>query len=164
MATVFLSLGCNAGARYGNMEEMLRRLAEVLAPPIIKSRLMETEPVEVSGRQQWYLNRIVSGSYSLTARDLLRDCGMIENALGRVRGERHGPRTADIDILLFGDAVVGESELSIPHPGLLRRRFCLEGMRELAPDLIVPGAGVSVGAWYDAADITIKDQKIRFLE
>jgi 2-amino-4-hydroxy-6-hydroxymethyldihydropteridine diphosphokinase len=164
MVTVFLSLGSNAGERRGNMEEMLGRLAAVLTPPIQKSSLMETEPVEVAGRQQWYLNRIVSGSYDKTARDLLLECGRIEQSLGRVREERHGPRTADIDILIFGDAIIDEAALSIPHPGLLRRRFCLEGMRELAPDLTVPGAAMSISAWYDAADKTITGQKIRFLE
>jgi 2-amino-4-hydroxy-6-hydroxymethyldihydropteridine diphosphokinase len=163
MVTVFLSLGSNAGKRHRNMEEMVARLTAVLAPPVKISRLMETEPVEVAERQQWYLNRIMSGSFGHSAQDLLHECGRIENALGRVRTHRHSPRTADIDILIFGDAVIHEHALSIPHPGLLGRRFCLEGIREIAPDLTIPGVGVRVGAWYEAASETIKAQKVMFI-
>jgi 2-amino-4-hydroxy-6-hydroxymethyldihydropteridine diphosphokinase len=161
MVTVFFSLGSNAGNRHRNMEEMLRLLTAVLAQPIKKSRLMETEPVEVFDKQAWYLNRIVSGSYGGAAQDLLKECQRIESALGRVRAYRHGPRTADIDILLFGDAIIREESLCIPHPGLLRRRFCLDGIREIAPGLILPGEGISASAWYEAADGPIKGQKIR---
>ena len=163
MVTVFLSLGSNVEARHRNMEEMLAMLTPVLAPPIKTSRLMETEPVEVTERQQWYLNRIVAGSYGHTAKDLLGECRRIENALGRVRSYRHSPRTADIDILVFGDSIIRDPALCIPHAGLLKRRFCLEGIREIAPELMLPGVGVRIGEWYEAADETIKDQRIRFI-
>jgi 2-amino-4-hydroxy-6-hydroxymethyldihydropteridine diphosphokinase len=163
MVTVYLSLGSNARARNRNMEGMLRRLQRVIIPPVKISRRMETEPLEVADEQQWYLNCVVSGSYAGSAWDLLHECRTIERKLGRVRTYRHCPRTADIDILLFGDEVIREKTLSIPHPGLLRRRFCLEGVKELFPALMLPGEGVTVSAYYDAMDASIKEQRINFI-
>jgi 2-amino-4-hydroxy-6-hydroxymethyldihydropteridine diphosphokinase len=164
MVRVFLSLGSNMDDRRRNMEEMLARVTGVLLPPIKISRLMETEPVEVAEKQEWYLNQIVSGFFSTAALDLLHECQQIEYALGRVRTSWHGPRTADIDILIFGDAIIRESSLRIPHPGLFQRRFCLEGIREIAPELTIPGGKVSMSVLYESADQTIKEQKIRFVE
>jgi 2-amino-4-hydroxy-6-hydroxymethyldihydropteridine diphosphokinase len=161
MVTVFLSLGSNAGQPMRNMEEMLRHVRQVIAP-VSASRLMETEPLETAEEQQWYLNRVVSGPFAGTPRDLLQACMLIEEKLGRVRAYRHSPRTADIDILLFGDAVVREKDLCIPHPGLLGRRFCLEGVRELMPACIIPGAG-NVSLYCQSMDASIARQQIKFL-
>jgi 2-amino-4-hydroxy-6-hydroxymethyldihydropteridine diphosphokinase len=164
MVTVFLSLGGNTRTKNRDMENMLEMLSTVLLQPIKRSRLMDTEPVEVSDKQEWYLNCIVSGGYAGTAGDLLDKCRKIEDQLGRVRPYRHCSRTADIDILLFGDAIVNDSNLCLPHPGLFRRRFCLEGVKELSPGLIFPGRGLSVSAYYEAMDETIKKQKINFID
>jgi 7,8-dihydro-6-hydroxymethylpterin-pyrophosphokinase len=68
------------------------------------------------------------------------------------------------DILLFGNTILRDKKLRIPHPGLLRRRFCLEGVKEIMPGLILPGEGISVSAYYDAVDESIKRQKINFIE
>ncbi len=163
MGTVFLSLGSNAGQRNRNMDEMLRQVSRVISP-VKRSRLMETEPVEVAGVQEWYLNCVVSGEYDGTAARLLEECRAIEQRLGRVRHYRHDPRTADVDILLFGDAVVREKNLCIPHPGLLRRRFCLEGVREIAPGLMLPGVGVCVSEYADTMDASVRKQKINFID
>jgi 2-amino-4-hydroxy-6-hydroxymethyldihydropteridine diphosphokinase len=164
MATVFLSLGGNARTKHRDMENMLEMLSTVILPPMTKSRRMETEPVEVSDKQEWYLNCIVSGGYAGTAFDLLDKCREIEDKLGRVRPFRHCSRTADIDILLFGDAVINDSSLCIPHPGLFRRRFCLEGVKDLSPELILPGRRLSISAYYEAMDEMIKKQKINFID
>jgi 2-amino-4-hydroxy-6-hydroxymethyldihydropteridine diphosphokinase len=164
MVTVFLSLGSNAGTRNRNMADMLLHLAPVIIPPVKRSRRMETEPLEVIDEQEWYLNCVVSGLYGGTAWDLLEECLAIEQKLGRRRAYRHCPRTADIDILLFGDVVIREKRLCIPHPGLLRRRYCLEGVKEIKPGLILPGEGTSVSAYYNALDESIKRQKINFID
>ncbi len=142
------------------MEEMVRRVERLLLPPIIKSRWMETEPLEVIGQQPWYLNCIVSGSYRGAARDLLMECQAIEDALGRVRSRYHGPRTADVDILLFGNVTVHEEGLSLPHPGLLRRRFCLEGINEIDPELILPGKRTRIRDYCATLEDSIAQQKI----
>jgi 2-amino-4-hydroxy-6-hydroxymethyldihydropteridine diphosphokinase len=162
MVLVFLSLGSNAGQRNRNMEEMLRQVALIMTS-VKRSRLMETEPVEVDEKQPWYLNCIVSGEYHGSAPELLNKCLAIENRLGRIREYRHCPRTADIDILLFGDMAAHEKDLRIPHPGLFNRRFCLEGVREIAPGFILPGKGVSVSAYYETLDESVKRQKINFI-
>jgi 2-amino-4-hydroxy-6-hydroxymethyldihydropteridine diphosphokinase len=164
MVSVFLSLGGNARTKNRDMENMLGMLSAVMVPPMKKSRRMETEPVEVPDKQEWYLNCVVSGGYVGTALELLDKCREIEDKLGRVRPFRHCTRTADIDILLFGDVIVNDSSLCLPHPGLFRRRFCLEGVKELSPGLILPSKGISVSAYYEALDETIKKQKINFID
>ena len=163
MVTVFLSLGSNVRTKR-NMEKMLLHLRPVISPPVKTSRRMETEPLEVFDEQEWYLNCVVSGSYGGTAWDLLDECRTIERKLGRRRAYRHCPRTTDIDILLFGDLIIREKRLSIPHPGLFRRRFCLEGIKEITPGLILPGEGISVSDYYNALDESIKRQKINFID
>jgi 2-amino-4-hydroxy-6-hydroxymethyldihydropteridine diphosphokinase len=105
------------------------------------SSLRETEPVGV-GEQPQFLNGVAAVETTLSARDLLDRLLEIEQRFGRVRipGE-HGPRTLDLDLLLYGDETIDVPGLAVPHPRLHERRFVLEPLAELAPGLLVPGRG-----------------------
>jgi 2-amino-4-hydroxy-6-hydroxymethyldihydropteridine diphosphokinase len=134
------------GANLGDRERTLRAAAEALAAEegvevVSVSTLRETEPVGV-GEQPRFLNGAAELETTLTARELLDRLLAVEQRFGRVRipGE-HGPRTLDLDLLLYGDEVVDEPGLAVPHPRLHERRFVLEPLAELAPGLVVPGRG-----------------------
>ena len=138
--TVYLSLGSNLGDRAATLLEALERLRQ-LGGIVAVSSLYETEPVEVAleDLQPWYLNCAVAIESGLTPDQFLAATQAVELALGRQRvGRRHDPRTLDIDILLFGESVVKTAELTIPHPGLARRRFVLQPLAEIAPDVRHP--------------------------
>jgi len=134
------------GANLGDREATIRAAVEALATEdgievTAVSALRETEPVGV-GEQPLFLNGAVALDTTLSARDLLDRLLEIEQRFGRVRvpGE-HGPRTLDLDLLLYGDGAIEEPGLTVPHPRLHERRFVLEPLAELAPGLVVPGRG-----------------------
>ena len=134
----YIGLGSNLGDRKAFLERAIRRLR-----PLRVSRIVETEPW---GRtdQPRYLNAVAEVSTDLEPGALLEELLSVERDLGRVRGERWGPRTIDLDLLLFGDREVRSEALTVPHPFLARRRFVLEGLAELCPDRAVPGLGRTV--------------------
>ncbi|HEY6113926.1 MAG TPA: 2-amino-4-hydroxy-6-hydroxymethyldihydropteridine diphosphokinase [Gaiellaceae bacterium] len=141
MTVAYVGLGANLGAR----EETLRRALELLAAAdgvslLAVSQLRETEPVGVVD-QPPFLNGAVALETTHTPRELLDLLLTIEASLGRVREERWGPRTVDLDLLVYGDEVVDAPGLRVPHPHLHERRFALEPLAELAPELDVPGRG-----------------------
>jgi 2-amino-4-hydroxy-6-hydroxymethyldihydropteridine diphosphokinase len=138
----YVGLGSNLGDR----ERTLRAAVEALAAEegievVAVSTLRETEPVGV-GEQPRFLNGAAELETTLTARELLDRLLAVEQRFGRIRipGE-HGPRTLDLDLLLYGDEVIDEPGLTVPHPRLHKRRFVLEPLAELAPSLVVPGRG-----------------------
>ena len=142
LRNAYISLGANLGDR----ERSLRRAIELLGTRegirvARVSSLRETEPwgpVE----QPSFLNAAAELETSLEPRALLDALLAVECGLGRVReGPRYGPRTIDLDLLVYGDAVVAEPGLVLPHPRLHERRFALEPLAELDPDLVVPGHG-----------------------
>jgi 2-amino-4-hydroxy-6-hydroxymethyldihydropteridine diphosphokinase len=134
------------GANLGDRERTLRAAAEALAAEegvevVSVSTLRETEPVGV-GEQPRFLNGAAELETTLTARELLDRLLAVEQRFGRVRiPAEHGPRTLDLDLLLYGDEVIDEPGLAVPHPRLHERRFVLEPLAELAPGLVVPGRG-----------------------
>jgi 2-amino-4-hydroxy-6-hydroxymethyldihydropteridine diphosphokinase len=136
--TAYLSLGSNLGDRAANLREALRRLEELGAIAAVSS-IYETEPVEVEGPQSWFLNCAAAIETELTPQQFLARALALERAMGR-RRQIHGkgPRTVDIDIILFGDAVVHTRRLEIPHPAMHRRRFVLEPLAEISPDIQHP--------------------------
>lgn len=164
MVDVVLCLGSNLGDRASYMRQMEQELEEVLLPPIRKSSLMETEPLGVTADHPWYYNRLVRGIYDGTPRGLLEMCQEIEKKLGRTRPEKYSPRTADVDILLFGGKVVNEPDLIIPHRHILDRRFCLEGLREIAGKRKVPGVNKSVNELVKEMDAGVGKQQIRYTQ
>jgi 2-amino-4-hydroxy-6-hydroxymethyldihydropteridine diphosphokinase len=128
----YLGLGSNIGDREANLEAAIERLA-----PVRRSPIYETEPVDYLN-QRWFLNLVVEVETMLLPMQLLARTLKIERELGRVRGVPKGPRTIDIDILLYGDAVVRTTKLEIPHPRMAERRFVLAPLADLAPDLRHP--------------------------
>jgi 2-amino-4-hydroxy-6-hydroxymethyldihydropteridine diphosphokinase len=142
-ATVaYVGIGSNLGDREATIARALELLDD---PPELRlagvASVRETEPVGVVD-QPPFLNTAVRLDTTLGVRALLDRLLAVERSLGRVRtGERWGPRTLDLDLLLYGDAVVDEPGLTVPHPRLHERRFVLEPLHELAPELVVPGRG-----------------------
>jgi 2-amino-4-hydroxy-6-hydroxymethyldihydropteridine diphosphokinase len=134
------------GANLGNRERTLRAALDALAAEegvevVAVSTLNETEPVGV-GEQPRFLNGAVALDTTLPARELLDLLLAVEQRFGRVRTPgKDGPRTLDLDLLLYGDEQIDEPGLTLPHPRLHDRRFVLEPLAELAPGLVVPGRG-----------------------
>ena len=138
----FVGLGANLGDRRRTLRAALDALADEAGIEVVTvSTLRETEPVGV-GEQPRFLNGAAELETTLTAHELLGRLLAVEQRFGRVRtpGE-HGPRTLDLDLLLYGDEVIDEPGLTVPHPRLHERRFVLEPLAELAPGLVVPGRG-----------------------
>lgn len=137
--TVYFSLGSNLGDRAENLRQAVRRLGEFGTVAAVSS-FYETEPVEVEGAQPWFLNCAVALETGLMPKQLLARTLAVEQALGRRRSknERKSPRTVDIDIVFFGNAVVRATGLTIPHPAMQQRRFVLEPLAEIAPELRHP--------------------------
>jgi 2-amino-4-hydroxy-6-hydroxymethyldihydropteridine diphosphokinase len=142
MTRAYVGLGANLGDRERTLRAAIDALgAEDGVEVVAVSALRETDPVGV-GDQPRFLNGAAELETTLTARELLGRLLAIEQRFGRVRvpGE-HGPRTVDLDLLLYGDAQLDEPGLTVPHPRLHERRFVLEPLAELAPGLVVPGRG-----------------------
>lgn len=131
---VYLGLGANLGDRRANLESAIAQLA-ALGTVTARSSCYETEPMEVPG-QPWFLNCAVALETELMPKQLLARLLEIERSLGRKRkvGQPKGPRTIDLDILLFGSSVIETAGLTIPHPALDERRFVLEPLAEIAPE------------------------------
>lgn len=131
--TVYLSLGSNLGDRETQMRSAIQGLAGLGRVRRV-SALYETEPREVTG-QPWFLNCCVELETGLSPQELLNGMLVIERDQGRRRdeGPAKGPRTVDLDILLFGREVISTAELTVPHPGMQARRFVLEPLCEIAP-------------------------------
>jgi 2-amino-4-hydroxy-6-hydroxymethyldihydropteridine diphosphokinase len=130
------------GANLGDREATMRRAIELLGDEVVAvSSFRETDPVGYTDQPK-FLNAAVALDVELSPRELLDRLLAVERELGRTReGPRCGPRTIDLDLLLYGDEVVDEPGLRVPHPHLAERRFALEPLAELDPELTVPGAG-----------------------
>jgi 2-amino-4-hydroxy-6-hydroxymethyldihydropteridine diphosphokinase len=142
MARAYVGLGANIGSRRATLERALELLGagdgiEVVAV----SSFRETDPVGFLD-QPPFLNAAAMLETELPPRELLGRLLAVERALGRTReGPRFGPRTVDLDLLVYGDARLSEPGLELPHPRLHERRFALEPLAELDPRLVVPGRG-----------------------
>jgi 2-amino-4-hydroxy-6-hydroxymethyldihydropteridine diphosphokinase len=141
---VFLGLGSNLGDRERHLAEGLRALARRGFRPTRLSALYETEPVG-GPPQGWFLNVVAQGETDLAAEELLEACLAAEGDLGRERQERWGPRTLDVDILLFDDELRDTAVLTVPHPRLAERLFVLAPLAELASERPHPRLGQSLG-------------------
>ena len=142
MHTAYIGIGSNLGERDVTIRDALALLA---ADPELEveavSSIRETDPVGVVDQPR-FLNAAIRLATELAPRSLLEHLLAVEQQLGRVRtGKRYGPRTIDLDLLLYGDEIVDEPGLQVPHPRLAERRFVLEPLAELDPALIVPGLG-----------------------
>ncbi len=132
---VYLLFGSNLGDRQEAIERGLSALADRGVEWTARSAFYETEPVGVED-QPWFLNLVARGLTNLSPRSLLALCKEAEASAGRRDGARFGPRTLDVDILLYDEIGVEEPDLVIPHPRLRERRFALVPLVEVAPDLV----------------------------
>lgn len=140
-AEVYLSLGSNMGDRLRNLTLGLQGIAALPGTSLCAvSSLYETEPLGLK-EQPMFLNLVCKVTTSLPPRELLRLLQAIEDRLGRQRTQRWGPRTLDIDIVLYDRLTYSDADLTIPHPRYAERRFVLVPLAELAPSLRPPGAG-----------------------
>jgi 2-amino-4-hydroxy-6-hydroxymethyldihydropteridine diphosphokinase len=137
MNNIFLLLGSNLGNRKEFLQQAVEQIEAQIAPLIHASSVYETQSWGKTDEPD-YLNQVLELKSVLPAREILRKILAIENLLGRKREEKWGSRIIDIDILFYGDAIINEADLKVPHPELHNRRFTLEPLSEIAPALIHP--------------------------
>jgi len=137
MKDIYLSLGSNIGARTQNIALAIESLPSHGVRVAKESSLYETEPVELRA-QDWFLNCIAEVETNLSPQELMQVLLKIERFMGRERLVPKGPRIIDMDIVLYGAAIVEEPHLEIPHPRMTDRRFVLAPFAEIAPEMIHP--------------------------
>ena len=133
--TVYLSLGSNLGDREENLRTAITRLSDFVNVAAVSS-FYETEPVDVAA-QPWFLNCAVKFETEKMPRQLMSAILTLEQTMGRQRRQNKGPRTIDIDVL-FGSSIIELPSLTVPHPRMHQRRFVLEPLAEIAPDIRHP--------------------------
>jgi 2-amino-4-hydroxy-6-hydroxymethyldihydropteridine diphosphokinase len=158
----YLSLGSYIGNREATIRKAIRKLGE-LGSVSKQSSLYETEPVEFTAQPQ-FLNCAIELDTELSAHDLMREILAIERALGRDRdhAQPKAPRTIDIDILLYGDQIIDEPGLKIPHPAMQHRRFVLAPLAEIDPEVVHPVLERSAGELLD--ELPADTGKVRKIE
>jgi 2-amino-4-hydroxy-6-hydroxymethyldihydropteridine diphosphokinase len=141
--TAVVGLGSNLGDRQAHLDRAIAHLARHLAALRVSS-IHETDPVGVPGDQPRFLNAVAVGETTLEARALLSELLAIEREAGRERPYAGAARTLDLDLILFGDVIIDEPQLTVPHPRFRERRFVLEPLVEIAPGLRDPVTGRTV--------------------
>jgi 2-amino-4-hydroxy-6-hydroxymethyldihydropteridine diphosphokinase len=145
LTRAYLGLGSNLGDRRALLIQAIDALDWGAVSVVARSGVYETEPIGGPEGQPPFLNQVIAVETALGARKLWERCSAVEAALGRARDheERWGPRTIDIDLLLYGDETHDEPDLTVPHPRLAERAFALVPLAELAPDAVIPGRGTT---------------------
>jgi len=142
MQRVFIAVGSNLGDKIDSCKEAINQIAGLCE--IVKiSSLYETEPVG-NENQPNFINCVAEINTDLSPHELLKRLNLIEEKLGRVRDEKWGPRTIDLDIIFYNDLIMRDDNLIIPHPRAHLRRFVLEPLCEIAPEFIHPEFNLSV--------------------
>ena len=144
MTTVeaYLGLGSNLGDREQNLERAVS-LLERVASPVVVSSVYETRPWGYVDQPD-FLNLACRVETALSPEELLRAAQAVEVLIGREPTFRYGPRTIDVDILLYGDHIIDTDDLRVPHPSLFERAFALAPLAEIAPELVHPELGASI--------------------
>jgi 2-amino-4-hydroxy-6-hydroxymethyldihydropteridine diphosphokinase len=149
----FIGLGSNLGDREANLREAIKRLAELPETRLLRqSSFIETAPVDAPAGSGSFLNGVAMLQTKLEPRSLLQGLLAIERDLGRDRNgqPRNAPRTLDLDLLLYGDRVINEPDLVVPHPRMSEREFVLWPLLQIASRLKDPRTGESFASAYDA--------------
>ena len=143
MTLAAIGLGANLGDAAATLREAIAELARLPDTELLRASRLYRTPAWGRTEQPDFINAVVLVETAVPARELLDALLAIERNFGRVRvdGERWGPRTLDLDLLLFGDAVIDEPGLRVPHPHLHERAFALLPLVEIAPQLVIPGIG-----------------------
>lgn len=152
-----VALGSNLGNRLANLRTARKAIVDLIrhgtdsprragvAPPLLVSAIYETEPVDCERGAEKFMNAVLEFEYDGDAVDLLEKLKQIEAAMGRpANHDRNTSRTIDIDLLYFGDAKIDNERLQLPHPRMHLRRFVLQPLADIRPDLILPGQAKSV--------------------
>jgi len=137
-----IAFGSNLGDRLANLSAARARILQLpgLEKPILASSVYETEPVDCEPGTGKFLNAVIEIGYDGAGQELLRELKEIESALGRLESHvRNASRTLDLDLLYFGPIIISRPQLELPHPRMKDRRFVLEPLAQIRPDLILPG-------------------------
>jgi 2-amino-4-hydroxy-6-hydroxymethyldihydropteridine diphosphokinase len=140
----YLGIGSNLDNPVQQCRDALREISSLKNVQVLRrSSLYRTQPVGNTS-QDWFVNGVLEIRTTFTAQQLIKALQWVEQTLGRVRAEKWGPRTIDIDILLYGQEIIGTGDLAIPHTEMHKRRFVLVPMNEIAPYVIHPSYGISM--------------------
>jgi 2-amino-4-hydroxy-6-hydroxymethyldihydropteridine diphosphokinase len=148
MDRVAVALGSNVGDRAAHLDHAVSRLAEFLSDLRV-SRFYTTVPVGAPGPQSLFLNAAAVGEGSLAPREILERLLAIEQERHRVRPYPNAARTLDLDLILYGEMTLDEPGLVVPHPRFRERRFVLEPLAEIAPDMTDPATHLSIAELFD---------------
>ncbi|MEY4538957.1 MAG: 2-amino-4-hydroxy-6-hydroxymethyldihydropteridine diphosphokinase [Bacteroidota bacterium] len=143
LKTVYLLLGSNLGNRKGILDKAIELLSQKVGTIVSQSKDYETKPWGVTNQPD-FLNLAISIHTNLKPLEILEQTQSIENQLGRVRKEKWGARLIDIDIMFYGDEIIDDPNLKVPHPLMQERDFALNPLAEIAPDFVHPVLGKTV--------------------
>jgi 2-amino-4-hydroxy-6-hydroxymethyldihydropteridine diphosphokinase len=150
-----IALGANLGDALGALRAAQQALADLPHTTLLAmSPLYRTAPIDATGPD--YLNAVALVQTTLPAHDLLHQLQAIEQSRGRERSVRNAPRTLDLDLLLYGDQVIGTHELIVPHPRMHQRAFVLRPLLDVAPHILIPGLGAAIDWLPGVADQRIE--------
>lgn len=142
--TVYIALGSNVGCKRDNMAQAVQLIADLPTTQVVKSSsLYETEPWGKTDQDE-FLNQVIEIETALQPEELLHELQNIEIKMGRQRKEKWGPRLIDLDILLYGNEVIDDPQLTIPHPYLRERLFVLVPLAEIGAELQFPDDGATI--------------------
>ena len=158
MKTIYIALGSNVGDRAANLRDACTRL-ETDVDILRRSSLYDTAPRGLLN-QPWFLNQVIEAETELLPRQSMKLLLRIEREMGRKRTVRNGPRLIDLDLLLYASAVIDAKGLLVPHPRMGERRFVLEPLAEIAPDLRHPVTGQSIKQML----ASVMDQQVRCVD
>ncbi|MBC7189783.1 2-amino-4-hydroxy-6-hydroxymethyldihydropteridine diphosphokinase [Candidatus Aerophobetes bacterium] len=156
MTYIYIALGTNRGPRLQNIENALKRLGEIFEIEKVSSFYL-TEPVGIKGG--WFVNCVAKCRTDKSPSSVLKELLQIENKMGRIRGEKE-KRTIDLDLLFYGESVIKEDDLVVPHPRIQERRFVLTPLCEIAPELKHPLLGKEVKKILDELKDNLVVEKI----
>lgn len=140
----YIGIGSNLGGPLENCRRSIALLNDLPETKVLaRSPFYKTEPEGIA-EQNWFINAVVKISTDLKPEELLDSLLQIESAMGRVRKEKWGPRIIDLDILLYEDRIIKTEALKIPHPEMAKRRFVLQPLSELAPNIVHPELGKTI--------------------